>query len=473
MSAITSTLPRKLPPGPRGLPVFGSLLEIRHDTHLAIDRLAKRYGDVCLMRFGSVPTVVISDADLLHEAFGKAVLADRWASEIMNTLSKQKDLVMAPYGEHWRQMQRFANRELLSARNLNNVRERHIEGVVNDLVEQMGSMGEAGELVSPPLMTARSNSTLMFRSIFGREDDSSDEFQQERAALLAYVNWIFSNATATNLADYIPWLRFLPNSALKEAVRQSEIGTAIITSLVEAARNRPGLDLSAPTCLVEVMLAQQDAGEISEDMTKDLCMDLLIAGTDTSAQTVNWFLLILANRPEIQARVHEELDRVIGRDALPTVDDRTRLPYLFACLAESMRYRTIGPFGLPHKASEDAEVGGYLIPAETQVLGNIYSIHHDPQYWDSPHEFIPERFMPQADGSMSPALTSPAYLPFGTGHRRCPGRRFAETTVWLHITRMLHKLRFETPDGSPLSEDEVFGLAISPKPYSLRVTRRW
>ena len=473
MSSTTSTLPRRLPPGPRGLPVFGSLLDIRHDTHLAIDRLAKRYGDICLLRFGSVPTVVISDAALLHDAFGKAVLADRWASEIMNTLSKQKDLVMAPYGDHWRQMQRFANRELLSARNLNTVRERHIEGVVNDLVDQMGSMGEAGELVSPPLMTARSNSTLMFRSIFGREDDSSSEFQQQRAALLDYVNWIFSTATATNLADYIPWLKFLPNSALKEAVRQSEIGTAIITSLVESARNRPGLDLSAPTCLVEVMLAQQETGEISEDMTKDLCMDLLIAGTDTSAQTVNWFLLILANRPEIQAQVHEELDRVIGHDALPTVDDRTRLPYLFACLAESMRYRTIGPFGLPHKASEDAEVGGYLIPAETQVLGNIYSIHHDPRYWDTPDEFIPERFMPQEDGSMSAALTGPAYLPFGTGHRRCPGRRFAETTVWLHITRMLHKLRFETPDGTPLSEDEVFGLAISPKPYSLRATRRW
>ena len=74
---------------------------------------------------------------------------------------------------------------------------------------------------------------------------------------------------------------------------------------------------------------------------------------------------------------------------------------------------------------------------------------------------------------MSPALTSPAYLPFGTGHRRCPGRRFAETTVWLHITRLLHRLRFETPDGHPLTEDEVFGLATSPKPYSLRVSRRW
>ena len=473
MSSIASTLPRKLPPGPRGLPLFGSLLEIRHDTHIAIDRLAKRYGDVCLMRFGSVPTLVISDAELLHEAFGKAVLADRWASEIMNALSGQKDLVMAPYGDHWRQMQRFANRELLSARNIENVRELHIAHVVDGLVSQMAEMGDAGELVSPPELTARSNSTLMFRSIFGQPENASEEFLQQREALLEYISWIFSSATSTNLADYIPWLRFLPNNAVKEAVRQAEIGGAIIRSLVEDARNRPGLDLSAPTSLVEVMLAQQDEGEITEDMTLDLCMDLIIAGTDTSAQTVNWFLLIMANRPEIQAKVHEELDRVIGRDGLPTVDDRTRLPYLFACLAESMRYRTIGPLGLPHRASEDADIGGYLIPAGTQVLGNIYSIHHDPQHWDSPDEFNPDRFLPQEDGSMSPALTSPAYLPFGTGHRRCPGRRFAETTVWLHITRLLHRLHFKTPDGRPITEDEVFGLATSPKPYSLKATRRW
>ena len=472
MTAATSTLPDKLPPGPRGLPVFGSLLELRHDTHLAIDRLARRYGDVCLLRFGNVPTVIISHPDLLQEAFGRPELADRWVSEIMDILSSQKDLVLSPYGDRWRQMQRFANRELLSARNLDNVRERHIEGIANGLVDEMAAMGEAGELVSPPVMVARGNSEMMFRSIFGREEDGAGEFAQLRGALLQHVNWIFANATATNLADYIPWMRFLPSNALKEAVRQSEIGEAIMNSLVEGARNRPGLDLSAPTCLVEVMLAEAETGEIESDMINDLCMDLLLAGIDTSAQTVSWTLLLLANRPEIQAKVHEELDRVIGPDAWPTVDDRTRLPYTFACLAESMRYRTIGPLAVPHQATQDTEVGGYLVPAGAQVLGNIYSIHHDPRFWDSPDDFIPERFLPQPDGSPAAALTGNAFIPFGTGHRRCPGRRFAETAVWLHLTRMLHRLRFETPDGKPLSEAEVFGLAISPQPYSLRAERR-
>ena len=239
MSAATSILPDKLPPGPRGLPVFGSLLDLRHDTHLAIDRLARRYGDVCLLRFGNVPTVIISHPDLLQEAFGRPELADRWVSEIMDILSSQQDLVLAPYGDRWRQMQRFANRELLSARNLDNVRERYIEGIVNGLVDEMGAMGEAGELVSPPLMVARSNSEMMFRSVFGRDEDSAGEFVRLRGALLEHVNWVFSNATATNLADYIPWMRLLPNNALKEAVRQSEIGTAIMDALVEGRPQPP------------------------------------------------------------------------------------------------------------------------------------------------------------------------------------------------------------------------------------------
>ena len=100
----------------------------------------------------------------------------------------------------------------------------------------------------------------MFRSIFGQPDDANEEFQERKEALVEYITWIFNSATATNLADYIPWLRILPNNAVKEAVRQAEIGGAIIRALVEDARNRPGLDLEAPTCLVEVMLAREDAG---------------------------------------------------------------------------------------------------------------------------------------------------------------------------------------------------------------------
>ena len=242
MSSAASIATRELPPGPRGLPIFGSLLSMSKDPHLVIHRMVQKYGDMCLLRFGSVPTVVISHPDLLKEAFDKTDLADRWVGAIMETLSGQTDLVMAPYGEHWRQLQRFANRELLSPRNLDQIRERHIVEVVNSLAEEVAQRSASGNLVEPVEMLTHSNSTIMFRAIFGRSDGDTAEFEGHRKQLLEYVAWIFRNATATNLADYISWLKILTYGALKEAERQAEISKAIITSLVDHARTRPGLE---------------------------------------------------------------------------------------------------------------------------------------------------------------------------------------------------------------------------------------
>ena len=466
---------RKAAPGPRGLPIFGSLLSIANDPHLAIHSIAKQYGDICSLRFGSVPTVVISHPDLLREAFHKEGLSDRWVSQIMDIFTNHgMDLALVPYGEHWRQLQRFANRELLSRRNLQQIRERHVEEVVNALVEEMGEKAESWQLVESIEMVSRSNATIMFRAIFGRNENDTAEFEEKREELLKNVFWAFQNATATNLADYIPWLKVLPNNTINEAKRVEASQTDIIQSLIDSVRARPDLDLENPTCLVDVMLAKEKEEELTEEVIRHLIGDLLAAGIDTSAQTVTWLLLILANRPEIQSKVHEELDRVIGLDTRPTLEDRERLPYLNAVVLEDMRYRTVGPLGVPHKASTSCEIGGFTIPEGAQVLGNIYSIHHDPRFWDSPDEFVPARFLPLEDGSQPPAMTSGAFMPFGVGRRSCPWWRFGEIAIWLHASRLLHRYQFHVadPERDRLPEDEVFGLTIAPKPFALKVTRR-
>ena len=114
----------KAPPGPRDLPVFGSLFSLRNDPHMAIHRFARQYGDVCCLQLDSVPTVAISHPELLKEAFDKTELSASSASEIMDIGAHHgKDLALAPYGEHWRQLQCFANRELLGSRQLQQIRE--------------------------------------------------------------------------------------------------------------------------------------------------------------------------------------------------------------------------------------------------------------------------------------------------------------------------------------------------------------
>ena len=182
MANQTSTeLSGKTPPGPKGLPVLGSLFSVRNDPHLVIHRMAKQYGDVFVLRFGSVPTVVISHPDLLRDAFARAELADRWMGETMDILSHHgKDLVLAPYGEHWRQLQRFANRELLSMRRLQDIRERHVEEVINNLVAEVGEKADAGQTVEPLVMLPRSNAMIMFRAIFGRSENDASEFEEKR-----------------------------------------------------------------------------------------------------------------------------------------------------------------------------------------------------------------------------------------------------------------------------------------------------
>lgn len=470
--AMSKRSDMKMPPGPRGLPIIGSMLSLRKNPHHVLARISQKYGDVCTVRLGSVPTVVISHPTLLRDAFSRIALADRWISRITDIMTNGEDLAFAPYGEYWRQLQRFANRELLSYRRVQDIRERYIEESVNSLVAQVGEMCDAGVPLEPRDFLPRANGEMMFRAIFGRSESDTADFQEKLDDLLETVFWFFSNATAANPADYIPALRFLPSHALEEAEEISNQMSEVLDFLIDKVKERPDLNLNAPICLAEVMLASVEREEITHESMRSLIGDLLVAGIDTTAQTTAWLLLILANRQHIQERAHEELKAAAGSDKMPGMEHQASLPYLHAVILESMRYRTVGPLGLPHKTIEDVELDSYIIPKDTQVLGNIYAIHNDDRFWDSPGEFNPERFLFSEDGAPPPALTSGAFMPFGTGRRGCPGQGFAEIVIWLQACRLLHKYRF-TPHGADnLSEDETFGLAVGPRPFALDIARR-
>ena len=466
----TSSLP--LPPGPRGMPLLGALPSIKGETHLALDRLVRRYGDVCLVRMGSVPVVLISHPDLLAEAFEKPALTDRWQTSALLSLTSGQSMAISNYGDSWRRMDSFSRHELFSADNMAMVCRKYAEPVVDELAESMGRKADADEPVDPNDMLSRSSFDLAFRQFFGDGWEDSEDFRRRQEILWDDMAWTRAAVNKPDPTEFLRWLRFLPNRPVKEAQKLKGVRESNFNFFIEGVRNRPGFNPAAPACLMDFMLAKEESGELSRQQIHNILMDLMMPHTDGVATTVKFFLLNVANRPAVQSRIQDEMDRVIGRDALPTVDDRPRLPYTFAAIAESMRHHTASPLGIAHRAAEDTEVGGYRVPAGAMVLSNLYGIHHDPRFWDSPHEFNPERFLPQADGSPAPALTSGAFIPFGVGHRRCTGELLGEIELWLYITRLLHRLRFERPGVAPLPEDEIHGLTILPKPYSLNAARR-
>jgi len=174
-------------------------------------------------------------------------------------------------------------------------------------------------------------------------------------------------------------------------------------------------------------------------------------------------------RPEIIKRATEELDRVIGRDRWVEEKDIANLPYVNAIAKETMRLHPVTPMLVPREATEDCNVDGYDIPKGTMTLVNTWTIGRDPDSWDNPYEFIPERFI---DNDID-IIKGHDYkmLPLGAGRRMCPGYPLGLKVVQSSLANLLHGFNWTLPNNmkkEDLNMEEVFGLT-TPKKIPLEV----
>ncbi len=154
--------------------------------------------------------------------------------------------------------------------------------------------------------------------------------------------------------------------------------------------------------------------KLNEDNMEAVLEDLFFAGAETTATTLRWCALLMMENPDIQSRVHRELDDIIGRNRLPTLADRPNLPYTDAVIQEIQRYATIAPIGAPHFTTVETTFRGYRIPKETMIIGNLWSISRDKKLWndDTLDEFRPERFL---DENCNTVKKPEYHLVFGSG----------------------------------------------------------
>jgi len=176
--------------------------------------------------------------------------------------------------------------------------------------------------------------------------------------------------------------------------------------------------------------------------------------------------------PEIQITAQKEIDAVTGRGRLPTFDDRPRLPFVDAICKEVLRWRPIGPLGIPHAVTEDNVYKGFFIPKGAMVLGNVWAIFHDPTIYPDPDTFKPERFL-NTDGSLrdDPVLISA----FGFGKRLCPGRHLVDSVLFIVVASLLSVFKVENGSGGDGGPDAYpyTGTGISqPKSFSFSILPR-
>lgn len=182
---------------------------------------------------------------------------------------------------------------------------------------------------------------------------------------------------------------------------------------------------------------------------------MLVAGTDTSAVTMEWALSLLLNHPEVLNKAQREIDAHLGHDRLIEEVDLPHLSYLQSIIKETMRMHTPGPLLVPHESSKECCVGGYRIPQGTMLLVNVWAIHNDPKIWAEPTKFKPERF--ECEEGEGDGLR---YLPFGSGRRHCPGEVLAIRMVGLALGSLIQCFDWESVDNQMVDMTEGSGLII-------------
>nr|QLC36635.1 cytochrome P450 2U1 [Kryptolebias hermaphroditus] len=482
-----------IPPGPKPWPVVGNFggflvppalrgrFGQRRDHVSVMEALTSQadlYGNIYSLFVGSQLAVVLNGYEVVRDALSNHpdVFSDRPDVPSISILTKRRGIVFAPYGPVWRKQRKFCHTTLrsfgLGKLSLEPCIQRGLVTIKAELLRLNGESGGTG--VDPAPLISNAVSNVVCSLILGQRFHHGDPEFRAILGLMARGLEICINSAAI-LINVCSLLYYLPFGVFKE-LRQVERDITVFLKRI-IANHRETLDPENPRDLADMylieMLARRAAGEEDSSFTEDYLFyiigDLFIAGTDTTTNSVLWTLLYMALYPDVQDKVQTEIDKVVGRQRLPSVTDRGSLPFTEATIMEVQRLAVVVPLSVPHMASETTEFRGYTIPKGTVIFPNLYSVHRDPAVWDEPDSFNPTRFLDD-EGKL---LKKEFFIPFGIGRRVCMGEQLAKMELFLTVTGLLQSFRFRLPDGTPPpSLQGRFGLTMAPCPFRVCVNDR-
>ncbi|KAF5534090.1 oxidoreductase [Fusarium napiforme] len=461
----------KLPPGPRGLPLIGNVLDLPRDGQFEAHHWARHkdlYGNISSVTAFGQTLIIINDAKL-----AQTILNDRSAKHSSRSkmtfagemVGWDKTLSFLPYNDQLRSHRKKAHLCLKSEASVKS----------NDAMQEIEVGHFLLHLLRDPERLVehiqKQAGSVIVKVVYGY---TAEQFRPD--PLLSTVRKVvdeFGIAAKPGafMVDLIPILKYIPDwlpgagfrSTAKQWRSNLESSVEDPAAFVE---HQMANDKDNTSFLSQLMqkkgLTEEEASE-----NKWLAASLYAAGADTTVSAITTFFLAMTLFSEAQMKAQSEIDKVIGNERLPTLSDRQSLPYVNALVKEVLRWHPVGPMCLPHTTSQDDIIDVYLIPKGAMILPNIWQICHDPALYRDPMTFRPERFLgPEAE-------TDPGRFVFGFGRRICPAQTMADKTLFLNMAQTLAVFDIKVKEGGEMPMAEfTSGVVSHPKPFETLINPR-
>ena len=456
-------------PAPRGVPYFGNALQVKvRNAHLQYEAWAREFGPSVRLRMGSRRILITHEPMIVNRVLRdrpEAFQRPKRQGALLREMGFDEGLFFAN-DDVWKAQRRM----VMSAFNPEHVRNYFpsLLVVTARLRKRWQLAANAGRAIplNADLMryTVDAIAGLAFGSDVNTLESDGDVIQQ-------HLNRIFP-ALNRRLFGIFPYWRYVKLRSDRELDASAKEVKLAIGRFIAAARLEMSADpalAAAPKNLLQAMLAaadRHDSGMTDRDVAGNVLV-MLLAGEDTTANTMTWLLHLLSRHPPALERVQAEV-----RAQLPGQDDITLehlhdMPYLDACIQETMRLKPVAPL-LPVQAVSDVTVAGLAIPKDTFVVCLMRTNAVSDLAFDEPHAFMPERWLPSGEGRPVPPKSS---MPFGSGPRVCPGRYLATLEIKLAIAMLLSNFEIDwvkSADGGEPSELLAFAMGPSQMQMKLR-----
>ncbi|KAF7825838.1 cytochrome P450 82C4-like [Senna tora] len=481
---VIKGIPAPEPPGALSLIGHLHLLNAQAPIAHILASLAHKYGPIFTIRLGVRRCLVVSTQEAIKECFttnDKILAARPTSSHGVHFSYNFAGFGFAPDGPYWRKLRKLVMLELLSPRRVEpfkHVHESEISTFVKDLYLYLGD-NASGTVVVIDEWLERLTFNILTKMIagkryFGNLQDVNDEEAHWVVKLIKDFMHMSGESVPSDWIPFLGWFRY-EGRVLKSMKRIARDLDELVTSWVEEhdvkiCENGVS-DYDHKQDFIDFMLSviEEDddtLGHSRDTIIKANVLNLILAGADTTSINMTWMLSLLLNNKHALKRAQEEIDVHVGKQRWVQTSDIKNLTYLKAIAKETLRLYPPAPHLVPHEATQDCTISGYLVPKGTIVIANAWKLHRDPSIWSQPESFEPERFISSSNNNNN--SNSFEYLSFGYGRRACPGSALAMQVSLLTMARLLQGFEIEEGEGREVDMREGMGLTM-PKATPLQV----